>query len=231
MHFLQQVIDVVLHLDVHLNQLIADYGVWSYGILFLIIFCETGLVVTPFLPGDSLLFAAGAIAAFDSFDSTSLFLLLSAAAILGNITNYWIGYLIGPQLLSKKNYRLINKRHLDRAHSFFEKYGGKTIIYARFLPIIRTFAPFIAGLGSMTFSRFMLYNILAGVLWVGTFIYGGYYFGNLPMVKNNFTIVIGAIIIISMLPSIFEVLRGRIRSKRDRLQRFADRPDDPEPSK
>jgi membrane-associated protein len=227
MHFLNQVFDIILHLDVHLNELTSQYGQWSYAILFVIIFCETGLVITPFLPGDSLLFAAGALAAIGSFDSTYLFLLLSVAAIFGNVTNYWAGYLMGPQILARKNYRLINKKHLDKAHSFFEKYGAKTIVYARFLPILRTFAPFVAGIGSMNFTRFMLYNTVAGIGWVATFIYGGYYFGNLPAVKHNFPLVIATIIVISMLPTIIGIFRARFRSRRAVLQGPPDRPDEP----
>jgi membrane-associated protein len=214
MELIRHFIDLVLHIDVHLKEMIATYGEWSYAILFLIIFSETGLVVTPFLPGDSLLFAAGAIAAMGSLSSTSLFLLLSAAAILGNITNYWIGYLIGPKILAKKNIRFINRQYLDRAHKFFEKYGGKTIIYARFLPIIRTFAPFVAGIGFMSYGKFMLYNTTAGIFWVGVFVYGGYFFGTLPTVKENFSIVLGAIIVVSLLPTIIEVIRHRMAKKK-----------------
>ena len=213
MDFIKQVIDFILHVDVHLNDLIITYGVWTYAILFTIIFCETGLVVTPFLPGDSLLFAAGAFAATGSLDALWLFILLSVAAIAGNIVNYWIGYFLGPSIQQKK-IRFLNTGYLERTHKFYEKHGGKTLIFARFIPIIRTFAPFVAGIGFMTYGRFMFYNVVAGIAWVGIFIFGGYYFGNLPSVKNNFTIVIAAIIIISTLPPIIEFLRHRFSASR-----------------
>ena len=202
-------IDLFLHLDRHLAELIREYGVWTYAILFLIIFCETGLVVTPFLPGDSLLFAAGALAAGGELNPHTLTLLLSLAAILGNTVNYSIGYALGPQVFHGKKSRFFNKEHLDRTHKFYEKYGGMTIIFARFIPIIRTFAPFIAGIGRMTYTRFTLYNVAAGIAWVAAFIYGGYFFGNLPIVKRNFSVVILAIIVISILPAVFEYLRHR----------------------
>ncbi len=211
MDFLYQLIDFALHIDVHLNDLIVAYGLWSYTILFAIIFCETGLVIAPFLPGDSLLFAAGAFAAKGSLDSFLLFLLLSVAAILGNITNYWIGYMLGPNIMKKKNVRFINITYLDRAHQFYEKHGGKTIVIARFLPILRTFAPFVAGIGFMRYGKFMFYNVVAGFLWVGIFIFGGYYFGNLEPVRNNFSLVIAAIVIVSTLPAVFEFLRRKFR--------------------
>ncbi len=209
MEVIRYFLDFVLHVDVHLNELIALYGSWTYAILFAIIFSETGFVVTPFLPGDSLLFAAGALAATGPLSSTSLFVVLSIAAILGNMTNYWIGYLIGPKILSKREIRFINRRHLERAHAFFEKYGGITIIYARFLPIIRTFAPFVAGIGFMNYGRFMFFNITAGICWVGVFIYAGFFFGRLPVVKDNFSIVLIAIIVISTLPMLIEIIRRR----------------------
>ena len=214
MEFIKEVIDFVLHIDVHLNELIVTYGMWTYAILFLIIFSETGFVVTPFLPGDSLLFAAGALAATTSLNPLGLFVSLSAAAILGNVVNYWIGYHVGPGILQKKNVRFLNKEYLERTHKFFEKHGGKTIVIARFVPIIRTFAPFVAGIGYMTYGRFMLYNVVAGIAWVGIFVFGGYYFGNIPTVKNNFTLVIVAIIVISTLPAIVEFLRLRFRRPR-----------------
>jgi membrane-associated protein len=210
--FFQQLIDFVLHIDVHLNDMIVAYGAWSYAILFAIIFSETGLVIAPFLPGDSLLFAAGAFAAKGSLDSMLLFLLLSLAAILGNIVNYQIGYMLGPNIMKRKNVRFINRAYLDRAHQFYEKHGGKTIVIARFLPILRTFAPFVAGIGFMQYRKFMFFNVVAGFVWVGIFIFGGYYFGNLETVRNNFTLVIGAIIVISTLPAVFEFLRHKFRS-------------------
>ncbi len=211
MELIRELVDIVIHLDRHLNLVIQNYGLWTYVILFLIIFCETGLVVTPFLPGDSLLFAAGALASGGSLDVVWLFSLLSIAAIAGNTANYWIGYFIGPKVFHKKNVRFLNREYLDRTHRFYEKHGGKTIIIARFIPIIRTFAPFVAGLGFMTHWRFSLYNIAAGSAWVAIFIFGGYYFGNLPLIKQNFTFVIIAIIVISVLPGVIEFLRQRYR--------------------
>ena len=213
MEFIQQLIDFIIHIDVHLNELIVTYGIWTYAILFTIIFCETGLVVTPFLPGDSLLFAAGAFAATGSLDAVWLFVLLSIAAIAGNIVNYWIGYYVGPNIMQKKNIRFLNKEYLERTHKFYEKHGGKTIVIARFIPIIRTFAPFVAGVGFMTYGRFMFYNVVAGIAWVGFFIFGGYYFGNLPAVRNHFTLVVAAIIIISVIPAVVEFFRHRIKTK------------------
>jgi len=212
MELLKDIIDFILHIDVHLNDLIVAYGAWTYAILFLIIFCETGLVVTPFLPGDSLLFAAGALSASGSMDPLWLFGLLSVAAIVGNIVNFSIGYYLGPRLLKDGKLRFLNKAYLERTHKFYAEHGGKTIVIARFLPIIRTFAPFVAGIGFMAYSRFMVYNVGAGIAWVGIFIFGGYYFGNLPAVKNNFTIVIGAIIVISMIPPLVEFIRHGTRS-------------------
>ena len=212
MEFLNAAFDIFLHLDRHMGMLIQNYGVWTYLILFLVIFCETGLVVTPFLPGDSLLFAAGALAAGTALDVGLLFGLLSVAAISGNAVNYWIGYHIGPKIFHKENVRFLNREYLDRTHKFYEKHGGKTIVIARFLPIIRTFAPFVAGLGFMNHWRFSLYNIVAGIAWVGIFLFGGYYFGNLRVVKQNFTFVILAIITVSVLPGIIEFLRHRYRT-------------------
>ncbi len=206
--------DVFLHLDKHLAEVIKDYGLWTYLILLTIIFCETGLVVTPFLPGDSLLFAAGALAAGDSqpLDPLWLFILLSAAAIAGDTVNYWIGAYIGPRAFSG-NVRFLKKEYLDRTHAFYEKYGGKTIIIARFVPIVRTFAPFVAGIGAMNYPKFILYNIVGGIAWVALFVFGGYWFGNLPLVKENFSIVVIAIIIISVMPMAVEYLRARAKEK------------------
>ncbi len=212
MEFLQTVIDIFIHLDRHMNTVIQNYGLWTYLILFLVIFCETGLVVTPFLPGDSLLFAAGAFAAIGALEVEWLFGLLSTAAILGNAANYWIGYHVGPRIFHKENVRFLNRQYLDRTHKFYEKHGGKTIIIARFIPIIRTFAPFVAGLGFMNHWRFSVYNVAAGIAWVGIFVFGGFYFGNMPVVKQNFTFVILAIIIISVLPGVIEFLRHRYRT-------------------
>ncbi len=208
-------IDIVIHLDKYLDLIIRDYGVWTYAILFLIIFCETGLVVTPILPGDSLLFAAGTLAAGSSLDVGLLFSLLSVAAITGNTVNYWIGYHIGPKVFHRKNVRFMNREYLERTHKFYERHGGKTIIIARFIPIIRTFAPFVAGLGFMTYWRFMAYNIAAGIAWIAVFVFGGYFFGNLQVIKRNFSLVILAIIIVSMLPAVIEFLRHKYRSLRE----------------
>jgi membrane-associated protein len=201
-------IDIFLHLDEHLNDIFMQYGTWTYAILFLIIFCETGLVVTPFLPGDSLLFAVGALAAGGGLDIGVLFALLSVAAILGDTVNYWIGNYIGPRAFSG-NVRFLKKEYLERTHRFYEKHGGKTIIFARFMPIIRTFAPFVAGVGSMTYGRFFTYNIVGGIVWVAGFLFAGYFFGNIPAVKHNFTLVILGIIAVSIIPPIIEVLKHR----------------------
>ncbi len=209
MELIKDFIDILIHLDKYMNLLIQNYGVLTYIILFLIIFCETGLVVTPFLPGDSLLFAAGTFAAIGSLDVLWLIGLLTTAAIAGDTLNYWIGDFIGPKVFHRENVRFLNKKHLERAHQFYEKYGGKTIIIARFVPIIRTFAPFVAGIGKMAYSRFIAYNILGGILWVAIFVFSGYYFGNIPAVKQNFTVVIFAIILISIMPGVIEFLRHR----------------------
>jgi membrane-associated protein len=203
--------DVFLHLDKHLGEVIKDYGVWTYLILVVIIFCETGLVVTPFLPGDSLLFAAGIFAAKGALDPLWLFGLLSVAAVAGDTVNYWIGAMVGPRAFSG-HIRFLKKEYLDRTHAFFEKYGGKTIIIARFVPIVRTFAPFVAGIGAMNYARFIVYNIIGGVAWVALLVFAGYWFGNLPLVKNNFTWVIAAIILISVMPMVVEYVRSRKKS-------------------
>lgn len=214
MEFIKDFIDIFIHLDKHLASVISSYGLWTYLILFLIIFCETGLVVTPILPGDSLLFAAGAFAATSSLKVEWLFSLLSFAAIAGNTVNYWIGYYIGPKVFHGETVRFLNKKYLERTHKFYEKHGGKTIVIARFIPIIRTFAPFVAGIGFMNHWRFSAYNITAGIAWVGIFIFGGYYFGNIPVVKRNFTLVILAIIILSIMPGVIEYLRHLYRKNR-----------------
>jgi membrane-associated protein len=202
-------IDLFLHLDRHLTSVFENYGLWTYLILFLIIFCETGLVVTPFLPGDSLLFGVGALAAGTSLNVGWLFILLSIAAILGDAANYWIGYKIGSKLLQRGDSRFIKKEYIDRTHRFYEKYGGKTIIFARFVPIIRTFAPFVAGIGRMRYWHFAVYNVVGGLVWISSFLYAGYFFGNIPMVKKNFTLVILGIIVVSILPGVIEVIRAR----------------------
>jgi membrane-associated protein len=208
MELLQSFLDLFLHLDQHLSQVIADYGVWTHLILFLIVFAETGLVITPFLPGDSLLFAAGTFAALGSLDLWLLVVLLIGAAILGDTVNYWVGAWIGPRAFSG-NVKYLRKDYLDRTHAFYEKHGGKTVILARFVPIIRTFAPFVAGVGAMSYPRFIFYNVVGAVLWVGLFVPAGYFFGNIPAVRKNFTLVIFTIILISVLPIAFEALRAR----------------------
>jgi membrane-associated protein len=213
MEIINTVIDLFLHLDEHLSTVIQNYGVLTYLLLFLIVFMETGLVVTPFLPGDSLLFAAGTFASpalGSPLNVFILWILLVSAAILGDTINYWIGNYIGPRAFSG-NIRFLKKEYLERTHAFYEKHGGKTIVLARFIPIIRTFAPFVAGIGAMRYRDFLTYNILGAVLWVSIFLFGGYFFGNLPFVKDNFTLVILAIIFISVLPGIVEYLRERFR--------------------
>lgn len=206
-------IDLFLHLDVYLNTIISQYGIWTYALLFLVVFMETGFVVTPFLPGDSLLFAAGSFAALGSLNPVLLFLLLTTAAILGDTVNYWIGHYIGPKAFSG-NIRFLKKEYLDRTSAFYEKHGGKTIILARFIPIIRTFAPFVAGVGVMAYGKFITYNVVGGLLWVSIFTFGGYFFGGLPFVKHNFEIVILAIIAISLLPPVFELIKGKLESRK-----------------
>ncbi len=208
MDLLPRLIDLFLHLDQHLGQLISQYGTWTHLILFLIVFCETGLVVTPFLPGDSLLFAAGTFAALGALDLWLVVLLLIVAAIVGDTVNYWIGAYIGPRAF-RGDIRFLRKEYLDRTHAFYEKHGGKTIIMARFVPIIRTFAPFVAGVGAMSYPKFIVYNVVGAVLWVGLFVLGGYFFGNISVVRENFTLVILAIIAISVLPIVVEALRAR----------------------
>jgi membrane-associated protein len=205
---LRNLIDLFVHLDQHLSRVISEYGTWTHLILFLIVFCETGLVVTPFLPGDSLLFAAGTFAALGALDLWMTVLLLIGAAILGDTVNYWVGAYIGPRAFGG-NVRYLRREYLDRTHAFYERHGGKTIILARFVPIIRTFAPFVAGVGAMTYPRFLTYNVVGAVLWVGLFVLGGYFFGNMPTVRENFTLVILAIIALSVLPIVVEAIRAR----------------------
>jgi len=211
LELLQTAIDLFLHLDRHLAELTQSLGPWIYFLLFAIVFCETGLVVTPFLPGDSLLFAVGALASIpDSGLSLPLIAaLLIAAAILGDAVNYTVGAYIGPRVFASEESRWLNKKHLMRTHEFYEKYGGKTIILARFVPIIRTFAPFVAGVGSMTYPRFALYNVTGGVVWVLSFLLAGYWFGQLPVVKEYFHLVIVAIIVISIVPIVVEFIKAR----------------------
>lgn len=218
---LQYLIDLFLHLDEHLSVIIQTYGVWTYALLFFVIFMETGLVVTPFLPGDSLLFAAGTFASpalaqpgqAPPMNVWLLWFLLMGAAVLGDTANYWIGHYIGPRAFSGE-VRFLKKEYLDRTHEFYEKHGGKTIVLARFIPIIRTFAPFVAGVGAMNYGRFISYNVIGGVLWVTLFTWGGYFFGNLPFVQENFSFVVLAIILISVLPAVYEVLKERFQPAR-----------------
>jgi membrane-associated protein len=213
---MQQLVDIFLHLDVHLAELVGRYGVWVYGLLFAIIFAETGLVVTPFLPGDSLLFAAGALAATGALDVRLLFLLFAGAAILGNTVNYSIGRFIGPRVFrGETSHRLLNRQHLDRAHAFFEKYGGMAVVLTRFVPIIRTFVPFVAGAGAMRYPTFALYNVAGGVLWVGICLGAGYLFGNVPVVKNNFSLVALGIVAVSMIPMLVEWMKHKRKGQRD----------------
>ncbi len=211
MGLITHLIDFVMHIDVHLDVMIQQYGLLIYLLLFVIVFCETGLVVTPFLPGDSLLFAVGAFAARGSLALPVGLLVLAAAAILGDTANYWIGAVVGPKVFHKENVRFLNRKHLQRTHEFYERYGGKTIVIARFVPIVRTFAPFVAGIGKMTYGHFLAYNVIGGVAWVVGFVMTGFWFGNIPVVKRNFTLVIFAIIIVSVLPAVIEVIRQRAR--------------------
>jgi membrane-associated protein len=204
-------VDVVLHLDRHLLALVHDYGVWIYGILFLIVFCETGLVVTPFLPGDSLLFVAGTVAGAGSMNVHLLSILLLLAAVLGDSLNYAIGHYIGPKVFKYEDSWFFKKAHVERTHRFFERHGGKTIVLARFVPIIRTYAPFVAGIGAMDYRRFLLFNVTGAAAWVGALTYAGYFFGNLPAVKNNLSLVILGIIIASISPGIIELLRHKLK--------------------
>jgi membrane-associated protein len=210
METLKALLDFILHLNVHLEALVANYGIWVYAILFLIVFCETGLVVTPFLPGDSLLFAAGAIAAGGGLNLWLLMALLVVAAVLGDTVNYWVGDTVGHKLVARYP-RLLKRQHLDKTHEFFERYGGKTIIIARFVPIVRTFAPFVAGVGEMTYARFMSFNVVGALLWVILLVPAGYFFANVTFVKENFSLVILMIIFLSILPAIIEFWRERRR--------------------
>jgi len=218
MEFIQDLIDFILHIDRHLLELCNAYGTWVYAILFLIIFCETGFVVTPFLPGDSLLFAVGSLAAIGALDFTFSIVLLIAAAVLGDTVNYWIGNYVGPKVFHQEHGRLLNKEYLIRTHQFYEKHGGKTIVIARFLPIIRTFAPFVAGIGSMTYRRFIVYNVFGGALWVLLFIPAGYFFGSVPLIKNNFSLVIIVLVLIPGIPSVVEFIRIQLKRRRARRQ-------------
>lgn len=218
MEFIPELIDFFLHVDDHLTEIVSDYGGWTYAILFLIIFAETGLVVTPFLPGDSLLFAAGAIAARGGLDPAGLFGLLSVAAIMGDSVNYWIGSKLGRRVFEGR-IRFIKRDHLVRTEEFYARYGGKTIVIARFIPIVRTYAPFVAGAARMDYSRFVFFNITGALLWMFVFVLGGYWFGNIPVVQENFGFVVIGIIIVSVLPPVVEYVNSR------RRRRAAEEPD------
>lgn len=219
MEFLHFLVDFILHIDVHLAELVAQYGIWIYAILFLILFCETGLVVTPFLPGDSLLFVAGALAALPGNDLNVHIMaaLLVVAAILGDAVNYTIGRLFGERLFSNPNSKIFRRSHLDKTHAFYARHGGKTIILARFVPIVRTFAPFVAGMGHMSYRHFALFNVTGALLWVLLFSYAGYLFGDLPVVQENLKLLIVGIILVSILPGVIEVWRHRRQAKQQKL--------------
>ncbi|PAW35851.1 hypothetical protein CIL06_09155 [Pantoea vagans] len=219
MEFLHFLVDFILHIDVHLAELVAQYGIWIYAILFLILFCETGLVVTPFLPGDSLLFVAGALAALPGNDLNVhvMAALLVVAAVLGDALNYTIGRLFGERLFSNPNSKIFRRSHLDKTHAFYARHGGKTIILARFVPIVRTFAPFVAGMGHMSYRHFALFNVTGALLWVLLFSYAGYLFGDLPVVQENLKLLIVGIILVSILPGVIEVWRHRRQAKQQKL--------------
>ncbi|AYP22556.1 DedA family protein [Pantoea agglomerans] len=218
MEFLHFLVDFILHIDVHLAELVAQYGIWIYAILFLILFCETGLVVTPFLPGDSLLFVAGALAALPGNDLNVhvMVALLVVAAVLGDAVNYTIGRLFGERLFSNPNSKIFRRSHLDKTHAFYARHGGKTIILARFVPIVRTFAPFVAGMGHMSYRHFALFNVTGALLWVLLFSYAGYLFGDLPVVQENLKLLIVGIILVSILPGVIEVWRHRRQAKQQK---------------
>ena len=209
MDFIIGFFDFVMHLDKNLTQLAQDYGFWTYLILFLVVFCETGLVITPFLPGDSMIFVVGALAAGGELNFPVIIAVLIAAAILGDTCNYHIGKFIGPAIFKKDDVRFLKKEYLIKTHNFYEKHGGKTIFIARFIPIIRTFAPFVAGMGSMSYAKFISYNVIGGISWVALFSFGGFFFGNIPIVENNFSLVILAIILISLVPGVVTYLKER----------------------
>ncbi len=216
MHYIYQLLDSILHIDVYLSAFVSTYGFWTYLVLFAVIFCETGLIVTPFLPGDSLLFAAGSLAAQteNHFSISILFIVLMLASVLGNQINYMVGRLIGPKIFSFESSRIFNKKHLIETHEFYERHGGKTIIFARFLPIIRTFAPFVAGIGHMQFLHFSLYNLVSALLWIGSLLSFGFFFGSLPIIKAHFSLVIYGIMAVSMLPVLYTVLlKSKVRRR------------------
>lgn len=214
MRFIETLISMLLHLDKYLNVIVQNYGIWTYGIIFLIIFCETGLVVTPFLPGDSILFAVGALASIGLLKIFPLFVIFYLAAVLGDTVNYHIGHRIGNSIFQKENIKYINKKYLRKAHDFYKKHGSMTIVLGRFIPIIRTFVPFVAGIGEMSYSRFIIYNMVGGFLWVTLFLGGGYFFGGLPLVKQHFSYIVIAIVIISIIPAVVTVIKEK-RNKDD----------------
>ena len=205
-------VDFVLHMDKHLDAIVRSMGLWSYALLFAVVFIETGVVVMPFLPGDSLLFAAGSIAALGSFQVVWLWALMALAAILGDTANYWIGHFVGPRVF-REDVRWLKREYLERTQKFYEKHGGKTIFLARFIPIIRTFAPFVAGIGRMRYGYFITYNVVGGLVWTAIFTFGGYFFGNLPFVRENFSLIVIAIIVISVLPAVYEVIKAKREAK------------------
>jgi membrane-associated protein len=213
MELLAGVVDLFANLDRHLAWVVENYGAWIYVLLFAIVFCETGLVVTPFLPGDSLLFIAGTLASTGNMYVHGLFAALATASFLGDNTNYWIGRWVGPRVFSRDDSRIFNREHLARTQRFYDKYGAKTVFFARFMPIVRTFAPFVAGVGRMQYARFLFYSFSGSIVWVGSITYAGYYFGNVPAVKQNLTLVIAAIILLSISPGIVEYLRHRSSRK------------------
>jgi membrane-associated protein len=217
MGIFQLIIDFILHIDQHLNEIIQSFGLWTYAILFLVIFAETGLVVTPFLPRDSLLFAAGTFAALGSLNVFVLWLVLFAAAVLGDTVNYWVGNKIGPRVF-EQDIRFLKREYLEQTQQFYDKHGGKTIVLARFVPIVRTFAPFVAGVGTMSYGRFLSFNVIGAFLWTALFVFLGYFFGNIPIIKENFEFAIIGIVLISVVPMIYEWLKHRTKSSNEKVE-------------
>jgi membrane-associated protein len=217
MSIFQLLIDFILHIDQHLNEIIQSFGLWTYAILFAVIFAETGLVITPFLPGDSLLFAAGTFAALGSLNVLILWLVLFAAAVLGDTVNYWVGNKIGPRVF-EQDIRFLKREYLEQTQEFYDKHGGKTIVLARFVPIVRTFAPFVAGVGTMSYGRFLTFNVLGAFLWTALFVFLGYFFGNIPIIKENFELAIIGIVLISVIPMVYEWLKHRSKGKREAIE-------------
>jgi len=217
MNIITSLINVLLHLDKYLTVIIKSYGIWTYALIFLIIFCETGLVITPFLPGDSILFAAGALASIGALKIFPLFIVFYLAAVIGDTANYHIGQKIGNKILDKENVKYINKEYLKKAHNFYKKHGSMTIVLGRFIPIIRTFVPFVAGIGEMTYSKFIIYNMLGAFLWVSLFLGGGYFFGNLPFIKTHFSYILIAIIVISVIPGVLAFIKEKRNGSEDNV--------------